>query len=64
MVKAPPEAGPERARARELYAMAMEMEKDSNYEAAMDYYRRSLALCEDETVKAAYFNLMTAIGPQ
>ena len=53
----------DRVRAMELYSMALELEKQRNYEDAMEYYRQSLALYEDETVRAAYFNLLATIGP-
>jgi tetratricopeptide (TPR) repeat protein len=56
-----PEA--DRVKAMELHAMARKLEKQRDYEAALKYYRQSLALYEDETVKVAYFNLLATIGP-
>ena len=52
-----------RAKAKELYAKARKLEKRGNYDAAREYYLRSLALYEDETVKKAYFKLLATTGP-
>ena len=51
------------AKARKLYVKARKKEKQGDYEAAGQYYRQSLTLYEDETVKAAYLNLLATIGP-
>ncbi len=53
----------DRVKAMELYSMALRLEEQRDYETAMEYYRQSLALHEDETVRAAYFNLLATIGP-
>ena len=63
MVNQPTNSEADRAKAKELYAMARKMEEQRDYEAAREYYRQSLALYEDEIVKAAYFNLLATIGP-
>ncbi len=53
----------DRVKAMKLYSMALRLEEQRDYETAMEYYRQSLALHEDETVRAAYFNLLATIGP-
>jgi tetratricopeptide (TPR) repeat protein len=63
MTDQPTNSEADRAKAKEFYDMARKMEKQRDYEAAREYYRQSLALYEDETVKAAYFNLLATIGP-
>lgn len=53
----------DRVKAMELYSVARTLEEQRDYETAIEYYRQSLALHEDETVRAAYFNLLATIGP-
>lgn len=52
-----------RERARELAAMARQFEKQGDYQTAREHYRKSLALYEDQEVKAAYFTLLATMGP-
>lgn len=63
MTDQPTNSEADRAKAKQFYDMARKMEKQRDYEAAREYYRQSLAFYEDETVKAAYFNLLATIGP-
>ncbi|MCD4848207.1 MAG: hypothetical protein K8R76_08455, partial [Candidatus Aegiribacteria sp.] len=53
----------DQVKAMEFYSMARKLEEQRDYETALEYYRQSLVLYEDETVRAAYFNLLATIGP-
>jgi hypothetical protein len=53
----------DRERAAELGRQARELHDAQKYYEARDYYRQSLALVEDEEVRASYRRLMATIGP-
>jgi tetratricopeptide (TPR) repeat protein len=59
-----PASEEKRKKAAELYAEALEREAQGDYEGAIESYRQSLQLYEDETVKAAFFKLVATVGPQ
>jgi hypothetical protein len=52
-----------RNKAAELYAQARELESRRDYVGARKCYEQSLALHEDEKVRAAYLRLLATIGP-
>ncbi len=54
----------DRLKAAELYVLGRKLEAQEDYEAAFLCYGQSLELYEDETVKAAYFHVLSAIGPK
>lgn len=53
----------DRERAAELYRQGLALHEQGEYRRARLYYERSLRLVEDEEVRAAYFKLLSAIGP-
>jgi hypothetical protein len=53
----------DRERAAELYAEARRLHDAKDYYAARKAYQESLALHEDDEVRAAYKRLMATIGP-
>lgn len=64
MTADPTNASPEeQARARELARRARELHDAQQYYEAREYYEQSLALVEDEDVRASYHRLMATIGP-
>lgn len=63
MTDTPEQSETRQAKAKEIYAKARKMEKQGEYDAAREYYLKSLALHEDKTVKEAYFKLLATIGP-
>jgi hypothetical protein len=52
-----------RNKAAELYTEARELELRRDYAGARKCYEQSLALHEDEKVRAAYLKLLATIGP-
>jgi hypothetical protein len=53
-----------RKEARALSVKAHEREAQRDYDAALNFYRQSLALYNDEAVETAYYTLLAITGPQ
>ncbi len=63
MTNQPSNSEENRIKAAELYAAACELEARGDYQSAMKSYEQSLELYDDPLVEAAYFKLLSAIGP-
>lgn len=53
-----------RAKAAELYERALKLEAQRDYNGAIESYVQSLELYEDPVVEAAYFKLLSMVGPK
>ncbi|MEM7427267.1 MAG: tetratricopeptide repeat protein [Pseudomonadota bacterium] len=53
----------DRREAQRFYRKAKESEKLRDYDSALEYYRKSISLHDDEKVREEYLRLLSEIGP-
>jgi tetratricopeptide (TPR) repeat protein len=63
MTERPPADERERVEARKLFEAARDHFARGNFDEAKQCYERSLRLCEDSDVRAAYLEFLATIGP-
>jgi tetratricopeptide (TPR) repeat protein len=63
MADAPVNPEADRRRAAELYATAQKLQAEGEFRAALETYKESLRLYNDEVVLAAYLKLLSGVGP-